>query len=91
MTSGAAKVPTQSPQSLEDSGWANISIAVTLTLDPLKPFRGFSRGGTHLYWTISGHQIVLSGGEAQEEIGSKHYLSLARGLELGHLCSSWPL
>lgn len=46
----------------------NISVAITLTLDPLKPFGGYSRNVTHLYSTILGHQIGLSGREAHEEI-----------------------
>lgn len=61
MTSGQARVSTQSPQALEDSGPVNISVAITLTLDPLKPFGGYSRNVTHLYSTIVGHQIGLSG------------------------------
>lgn len=61
MTSGQARASTQSPQALEDSGPVNISVAITLTLDPLKPFGGFSRNVTHLYSTILGHQIGLSG------------------------------
>ncbi|ELK24822.1 hypothetical protein MDA_GLEAN10017237 [Myotis davidii] len=68
MTSGQARVSTQSPQTLEDSGPVNISVAITLTLDPLKPFGGYSRNVTHLYSTILGHQIGLSGREAHEEI-----------------------
>uniref|UniRef100_A0A4X1SVF8 Transmembrane protein 248 n=1 Tax=Sus scrofa TaxID=9823 RepID=A0A4X1SVF8_PIG len=68
MTSGQARTSTQSPQSLEDSGPVNISVAITLTLDPLKPFGGYSRNVTHLYSTILGHQIGLSGREAHEEI-----------------------
>lgn len=61
MTSGQTRVSTQSPQGLEDSGPINISVAITLTLDPLKPFGGYSRNVTHLYLTILGHQIGLSG------------------------------
>ena len=61
MTSGQARASTQSPQALEDSGPVNISVAITLTLDPLKPFGGYSRNVTHLYSTILGHQIGLSG------------------------------
>ncbi|KAM6156368.1 transmembrane protein 248 isoform 1-T2 [Erethizon dorsatum] len=68
VTSGQARVSTQSPQAMEDSGPVNISVAITLTLDPLKPFGGFSRNVTHLYSTILGHQIGLSGREAHEEI-----------------------
>ncbi|XP_059754200.1 transmembrane protein 248 isoform X2 [Balaenoptera ricei] len=68
VASGQARMSTQSPQSLEDPGPVNISVAITLTLDPLKPFGGFSRNVTHLYSTVLGHQIGLSGREAHEEI-----------------------
>lgn len=61
MTSGQTRVSTQSPQVLEESGPVNISVAITLTLDPLRPFGGYSRNVTHLYSTILGHQIGLSG------------------------------
>uniref|UniRef100_G1MIM2 Rab5 GDP/GTP exchange factor n=1 Tax=Ailuropoda melanoleuca TaxID=9646 RepID=G1MIM2_AILME len=60
VTSGQARASTLSPQALEDSGPVNISVAITLTLDPLKPFGGYSRNVTHLYSTILGHQIGLS-------------------------------
>jgi hypothetical protein len=43
-------------------------VAITLTLDPLKPFHEYSRNVTHLYSTILGHQLRLSGREAHEEI-----------------------
>lgn len=68
MTSGQTRVSTQSPQALEESGPVNISVTITLTLDPLRPFGGYSRNVTHLYSTILGHQIGLSGREAHEEI-----------------------
>ncbi|XP_001362115.2 transmembrane protein 248 isoform X1 [Monodelphis domestica] len=68
VTSGQARSATQAPQAVEDSGPTNISVAITLTLDPLKPFGGYSRNVTHLYSTILGHQIGLSGREAHEEI-----------------------
>lgn len=61
VTSSQARTSTQSPQPLEDAGPLNISVAITLTLDPLKPFGGYSRNVTHLYSTILGHQIGLSG------------------------------
>ncbi|EMP41087.1 Rab5 GDP/GTP exchange factor [Chelonia mydas] len=61
VTSGQARSSTQSPQTLEDSGPVNISVTITLTLDPLKPFGGYSRNVTHLSSTILGHQIGLSG------------------------------
>lgn len=79
MTVGQARSSTQPPQSLEESGPINISVAITLTLDPLKPFGGYSRNVTHLYSTILGHQIGLSGvcqllsfqsSEAAAELGS---------------------
>lgn len=79
MTIGQTRSSTQPPQSLEESGPINISVAITLTLDPLKPFGGYSRNVTHLYSTILGHQIGLSGvcqllsfqsSEAAAEIGS---------------------
>ncbi|MEJ1286965.1 hypothetical protein NN561_017979 [Cricetulus griseus] len=60
MTIGQARSSTQPPQALEESGPINISVAITLTLDPLKPFGGYSRNVTHLYSTILGHQIGLS-------------------------------
>ncbi|XP_016083391.1 transmembrane protein 248 isoform X3 [Ornithorhynchus anatinus] len=68
VTSGQARSSTQSPQTLEDSGPINVSVTITLTLDPLKPFGGYSRNVTHLCSTIFGHQIGLSGREAHEEI-----------------------
>jgi len=61
VTSGQARSSTQSPQALEDSGPINISVTITLTLDPLRPFGGYSRNVTHLSSTIFGHQIGLSG------------------------------
>ncbi|KAI1231867.1 hypothetical protein IHE44_0007507 [Lamprotornis superbus] len=68
VTSGQARSSTQSPQTLEDSGPINISVTITLTLDPLRPFGGYSRNVTHLSSTIFGHQIGLSGRESHEEI-----------------------
>lgn len=61
VTSGQMRSSTQSPQLLEDPGPINISVTITLTLDPLKPFGGYSRNITHLSATIFGHQIGLSG------------------------------
>lgn len=61
VTSGQARSSTQSPQTLEDSGLINISVTITLTLDPLRPFGGYSRNVTHLSYAIFGHQIGLSG------------------------------
>lgn len=61
VTTGQARSSTQTPQALEDTGPINISVAVTLTLDPLKPFGGYSRNITHLSSTVFGHQIGLSG------------------------------
>ncbi|CAH2219758.1 transmembrane 248 [Pelobates cultripes] len=68
VTTGQARSSTQTPQALEDSGPINISVAVTLTLDPLKPFGGLSRNVTHLSSTIFGHQIGLSGRDSHEEM-----------------------
>uniref|UniRef100_A0A8C5R0B4 Transmembrane protein 248 n=1 Tax=Leptobrachium leishanense TaxID=445787 RepID=A0A8C5R0B4_9ANUR len=68
MTTGQTRSSTQTPQALEDSGPINISVAVTLTLDPLKPFGGLSRNITHLSSTIFGHQIGLSGRDSHEEM-----------------------
>ncbi|XP_018103510.1 transmembrane protein 248 isoform X1 [Xenopus laevis] len=68
VTSGQARSSTQTPQALEDSGPINISVAITLTLDPLKPFGGYSRNITHLSSTIFGHQIGLSGRDSHEEM-----------------------
>lgn len=59
MVSSQAKPSTPSP--LEDSGPVNTSVTITLTLDPFRPFGGFSRNVTHLSSTILGHQIGLSG------------------------------
>lgn len=61
MTSSQARPSTPSPQTLEDSGPVNTSVAITLTLDPLRPFGGISRNVTGLSSTIFGHQIGLSG------------------------------
>ncbi|KAL7987110.1 hypothetical protein Chor_006029 [Crotalus horridus] len=60
MTSSQARPSTPSPQTLEDSGPVNTSVAITLTLDPLRPFGGISRNVTSLSSTIFGHQIGLS-------------------------------
>ncbi|XP_072099190.1 transmembrane protein 248 isoform X1 [Mobula birostris] len=68
VTSGQMRSSTQSPQLLDDPGPINISVAITLTLDPLKPFGGYSRNITHLSATIFGHQIGLTGREAHEEM-----------------------
>ncbi|PIO22481.1 hypothetical protein AB205_0204300, partial [Aquarana catesbeiana] len=68
VTTGQARSSTQTPQALEDTGPINISVAITLTLDPLKPFGGYSRNITHLSSTIFGHQIGLSGRESHEEM-----------------------
>ncbi|KAM4044078.1 transmembrane protein 248 [Anomaloglossus baeobatrachus] len=68
VTTGQARSSTQTPQALEDTGPINISVAITLTLDPLKPFGGYSRNITHLCSTIFGHQIGLTGRESHEEM-----------------------
>ncbi|XP_022052214.1 transmembrane protein 248 isoform X1 [Acanthochromis polyacanthus] len=68
VTSGQARSSTQVPLLLEDSGPINISVPITLTLDPQRPFGGYSRNITHLYATVLGQQVGLSGREAHEEI-----------------------
>ncbi|KAK6322621.1 hypothetical protein J4Q44_G00074130 [Coregonus suidteri] len=59
---------TQAPLLLEDPGPINISVPITLTLDPLRPFGGYSRNITHLYATVLGGQVGLAGREAHEEM-----------------------
>lgn len=61
VTSGQARPSTQAPSLLEDPGPINISVPITLTLDPLRPFGGYSRNITHLYATILGQQLGLAG------------------------------
>lgn len=61
VTSGQARSITQAPVLLEDSGPINISVPITLTLDPQRPFGGYSRNLTHLYATVLGQQVGLSG------------------------------
>ncbi|MED6275570.1 hypothetical protein CHARACLAT_027833 [Characodon lateralis] len=61
VTSGQARSSTQPPLLLEDSGPINISVSITLTLDPQRPFGGYSRNITHLYATVLGQQVGLSG------------------------------
>lgn len=61
VTSGQARSSTQVPLLLEDSGPINISVPITLTLDPQRPFGGYSRNITHLYATVLGQQVGLSG------------------------------
>lgn len=61
VTSGQARSSTQAPLLLEDSGTINISVPITLTLDPQRPFGGYSRNITHLYATVLGQQVGLSG------------------------------
>ncbi|XP_067328230.1 transmembrane protein 248 [Anolis sagrei] len=65
---GGSRPSTPSPQALEETGPVNTSVGITLTLDPLRPFGGFSRNVTHLHSSVSGHQVGLSGREAHEEI-----------------------
>nr|XP_039334949.1 transmembrane protein 248-like [Saimiri boliviensis boliviensis] len=60
------RASTRSLHALEDSGPVNILVAITLTLDPLKFFAGYSHGITHQYSIILGHQIGLSDREADE-------------------------
>lgn len=61
VTSSQSRTSTQAPLLLEDPGPINISVTITLTLDPLKPFGGYSRNITHLYSTVMGHQVGLAG------------------------------
>lgn len=61
VTSSQARSSTQSPALLEDPGLINISVAITLTLDPLRPFGGYSRNITHLYASALGQQVGLAG------------------------------
>ena len=61
VTSGQARSSTQTPLLLDDSGAINISVPITLTLDPQRPFGGYSRNITHLYATVLGQQVGLSG------------------------------
>ena len=60
VTSGQARSSTQAPPLLDDSGTINISVPITLTLDPLRPFGGYSRNITHLYATVLGQQVGLT-------------------------------
>lgn len=64
VTSGQARSSTQAPLLLEDSGPINISVPIILTLDPQRPFGGYSRNITHLYATVLGQQVGLSGGSS---------------------------
>lgn len=66
VTSGRSS--TQTPLLLDDPGPINISVPITLTLDPQRPFGGYSRNITHLYATVLGQQVGLSGREAHEEV-----------------------
>lgn len=61
VTSGQTRSSTQVPLPMEDSGPINISVPITLTLDPQRPFGGYSRNVTHLYATVLGQQVGLSG------------------------------
>ncbi|CAB1316686.1 unnamed protein product [Coregonus sp. 'balchen'] len=60
VTSGQARSSTQAPLLLEDPGPINISVPITLTLDPLRPFGGYSRNITHLYATVLVGQVGLA-------------------------------
>lgn len=46
------------PLLLEDPDPINISVPITLTLDPLRPFGGYSRNITHLYATVLGGKLA---------------------------------
>lgn len=61
VTSSQTRSSTQSPPLLEDPGPINISVPITLTLDPLRPFGGYSRNITHLYASVLGQQVGLAG------------------------------
>lgn len=65
-TSGQARPSTPVPLLSEDSGFVNISVPITLTLDPQRPFGGYSRNITHLYATVLGQQVGLSGERERE-------------------------
>ncbi|KAJ3589246.1 hypothetical protein NHX12_010092 [Muraenolepis orangiensis] len=69
ITSGQARGGgTQTPLLLEDSGFVNISVPITITLEPQRPFGGYSRNITHLYATVLGQQVGLTGRDAHEEM-----------------------
>ncbi|XP_062341518.1 transmembrane protein 248 isoform X2 [Osmerus eperlanus] len=68
VTSGQARSSTHAPPLLDDSGTINISVPITLTLDPLRSFGGYSRNITHLYATVLGQQVGLTSREAHEEM-----------------------
>lgn len=61
VTSVQTRSSTQVPLLLDDSGPINISVPITLTLEPQRPFGGYSRNITHLYASVLGQQISLSG------------------------------
>ncbi|TRY62401.1 hypothetical protein DNTS_031815, partial [Danionella cerebrum] len=77
VTSSQTRSSTQSPPLLEDPGPINISVAITLTLDPLRPFGGYSRNITHLYASVLGQQVGLGGREAHEEMNITFTLPVA--------------
>uniref|UniRef100_A0A8C4Q648 Transmembrane protein 248 n=1 Tax=Eptatretus burgeri TaxID=7764 RepID=A0A8C4Q648_EPTBU len=66
---------------LNKSGPVNVSVMITLTLDPMKPFGGYSRNVTHLSATVYGYQIGLSGRDAQLEINMTFSLPSLWGSE----------
>uniref|UniRef100_UPI00358DEAA7 transmembrane protein 248 isoform X2 n=1 Tax=Myxine glutinosa TaxID=7769 RepID=UPI00358DEAA7 len=73
-------VPSLSP-TMEESGPVNISVMITLTLDPVKPFGGYSRNVTHLSATVYGYQIGLAGRDAQLEMNMTFSLPSLWGSE----------
>ncbi|KAF4113525.1 hypothetical protein G5714_006070 [Onychostoma macrolepis] len=77
VTSSQTRSSTQSPPLLEDPGPINISVPITLTLDPLRPFGGYSRNITHLYASVLGQQVGLAGREAHEEMNITFTLPVA--------------
>ncbi|KAH0624332.1 hypothetical protein JD844_031712 [Phrynosoma platyrhinos] len=68
MTVSQSWLSTLLPQVLVDSGPISTLVVITLMLDPLKPFGGFSQNVTHLYSTIFSHPVGLTGRETHEEI-----------------------
>lgn len=66
------------PLLLEDPDPINISVPITLTLDPLRPFGGYSRNITHLYATVLVGQVGLAGEFTC--VFSPYFLHMLQGL-----------
>lgn len=79
VTSVQTRSSTQVPLLLDDSGPINISVPITLTLEPQRPFGGYSRNITHLYASVLGQQVSLSGRSGTSSKGMF-------GLKYQHLC-----